>query len=243
MECHMTKPQVTAQSLGLSREGKRWLFRQMSWTLPRRQFIALTGPSGAGKSSLLRLLCGLESPTEGEIHFRCNAGCLHDPSRFQKKVGVVFQNLRLTGNASLLQNVLCGRLGRYAWWQTILGFPKPDVREAEALLTTLGLKHLTHRWVAEVSGGEQQRTALARALFQEPELLLADEPISQLDPTLTHQILAHLKKYALDNNATVICVLHDPALVERYADQVLNLNPNTPGNWTLRPGNIPTLLA
>ncbi|NJK92211.1 MAG: ATP-binding cassette domain-containing protein [Blastochloris sp.] len=85
--------------------------------------------------------------------------------------------------------------------------------------------------VAEVSGGEQQRTALARALFQKPEILLADEPISQLDQKLTHQVLTRLKNYVTEQNATVICVLHDPALVQIYADSTLCLDPSRPNAW------------
>lgn len=236
MEAPSIEPHLVMQNLGLCRGENQWLFRKMNLTLPRRQLIAVTGRSGAGKSSLLRLLCGMESNTEGEVQLVSCVGCPYSTAELQKKIGVVFQNFRLTHNASLLQNVLCGRLGRYAWWQTILGFPQQDVKEAESLLATLGLQHLTHHWVAEVSGGEQQRTALARTLFQEPELLLADEPISQLDSVLTHQVLAHLKRYAVKNNATVLCVLHDQALVERYADQVLALNPESENNWKLYPG-------
>ncbi|NJK92212.1 MAG: ATP-binding cassette domain-containing protein [Blastochloris sp.] len=140
------EPHLTVRDLGLRRDTDRWLFRHMNWELPRHQFIALTGASGVGKSSLLRMLCGLENPSEGSVTYCCNEGCHHDPRQYQKKVGVIFQNLRLIGNSSLLNNVLCGRLARYQWWQTSFGFPSVEEEEALTLLEEFGLAHLSHKW-------------------------------------------------------------------------------------------------
>jgi phosphonate transport system ATP-binding protein len=130
--------------------------------------------------------------------------------------------------------VLCGRLGRYPWWRTLAGFPRTDQAEAFETLSTLGLGADVHRRAFEVSGGEQQRAALARALFQEPEMFLADEPVSNLDPDLTFRVLQILRAQTRQESRTVVCVLHDPELVERFADLVITLNPAQPQEWTLR---------
>jgi phosphonate transport system ATP-binding protein len=224
---------LNVEALGLSRSD-RWLFRDMSWEVPRGKFIAVVGPSGVGKSSLLRVLSGLEDSSEGRVTYCCHHGCFHEPTQYQKQLGIVFQNLRLTPSASLLRNVLCGRLGRYPWWQTCLDFPPADRREAAALLTRLGLGHRLHSWAAEVSGGEQQRTAVARALFQQPEILLADEPVSQLDPGLAHVVLRAIKDYVNESQCTALVVLHDGALVATYADYLLSLDPGDAAKWKVR---------
>ena len=224
--------QVTLRGLGLKRQN-RWLFREMDIQVPRGKFIAIVGPSGAGKTSLMGCLAGSVVPSEGEVVFQCAQGCRHSPPAFRKRLGIVFQNFLLIGNGTLLHNVLCGRLGRYPWWRTLAGFPRTDRAEAFEILNHLGLASHVYRRAAEVSGGEQQRAALARALFQEPEMFLADEPVSNLDPALTCHVLEILRQQTRKQSRTVICVLHDPNLVERFADFVINLNPNQPERWAV----------
>jgi phosphonate transport system ATP-binding protein len=225
--------QATLRGVGLKRRD-RWLFRGMDLEIPRGRFLAVVGPSGAGKTSLLGCLAGRVAPSEGEVIFECGQGCRHSPPEFRKRLGIVFQNFLLIGNGTLLHNVLCGRLGRYPWWRTIAGFPRSDRSEAFELLGRLGLAPYVHRRAAEVSGGEQQRAALARALFQEPEVLLADEPVSNLDPDLTFRVLEILRQQARQESRTVVCVLHDQDLVRQFADIVISLNPNRPERWTAR---------
>lgn len=225
--------QVTLRELGLKRQD-RWLFRGMDIQVPRGKFIAIVGPSGAGKTSLMGCLAGSVVPSEGEVVFQCAQGCRHSPPAFRKRLGIVFQNFLLIGNGTLLHNVLCGRLGRYPWWRTLAGFPRTDRAEAFEILDNLGLASHVYRRAAEVSGGEQQRAALARALFQEPEMFLADEPVSNLDPDLTSLVLEILRQQARQQSRTVVCVLHDSNLVERFADFVINLNPNQPEQWAIR---------
>jgi phosphonate transport system ATP-binding protein len=226
-------PHLFISNLGLKRNG-RWLFRNLSWEVPRGSVVAVVGPSGVGKSSLLNCLAGLAMPTEGKLTFSCNAGCLHDPSNYQKRIGIIFQNLLLSQNSSVLRNVLCGRLGRYPWWRTLFRFPYRDKQAAALVLADLGLGEHIHRRAADISGGEQQRAAVARALFQEPELLLADEPVSNMDVYLCGRVLGILRLEARQNRRTVFCVLHDPALLERFADYALSLNSMNPEKWHIR---------
>jgi phosphonate transport system ATP-binding protein len=226
-------PHLTVRNLGLQRNGK-WLFRGVNLEVPRGKFIAVVGPSGVGKSSLLGCLAGMLRWTEGDLTYCCQQQCLHGPADFQSRLGIIFQDLSLTRNASVLQNVLCGRLGRYSWWRTMLSFPRRDKEEAYGLLQDLGLDKYVYRWVAQVSGGEQQRTAIARALFQEPEVFLADEPVSNLDSYLTGRVLGILKNQAVKYQRSVICVLHSGELVERFADYVLSLSPGDPEGWHFR---------
>lgn len=224
---------LSLRSLGLQRNG-RWLFRNLTWEVPRGRVIAVVGGSGAGKSSLLSCLAGLLAPDEGELTYCCHRGNQHRARAYQRQIGIVFQHFALSLNSSLLHNVLCGRLGRYAWWQTLLGFSRAEKEEAWRLLVDLGLADYVHRRAAEVSGGEQQRTALLRALFQEPEILLADEPVSQLDTYLAGRVLGLLRQQAHVHGRTVICVLHDPNLVERFSDYALSLDPRDPEGWKIR---------
>lgn len=226
-------PHLEVEGLGLERNG-RWLFRNLSWKIPRGSVVAIVGPSGTGKSSLLRCLAGMLRPQEGRVTFSCAAGCLHEPGDYQPRIGMVFQNYLLSANTSVLRNVLCGRLGRYRWWQTLLRFPRRDREEAWRLLASLGLDRSAHRPVAEISGGEQQRTAILRALFQDPEIVLADEPVSNLDAYLSGRVLGLLRQGAKESRRTVLCVLHDAALVDRFADFALSLNPADPEGWRIR---------
>lgn len=227
------EPHLRLRKFGLQRGG-RWLFRNLDLSIARGKFVAIVGPSGVGKSSLLSCLAGMVASSEGDIQYRCLGNCCHQPFDFQKKIGIIFQSLMLTPNNTVMSNVLCGRLGRYPWWKTLFTFPGSDKREAANILNDLGLNRCIPRWVAEISGGEQQRTAIARALFQQPEIFLADEPVSNLDVYLTGRVLGILRQEATVNRRTVLCVLHNPELVDRFADVVLSLDPMNPDGWRLR---------
>jgi len=228
-----TAAHVTLHALGL-RRGDRWIFRDLTFTAPRGALVAVVGPSGVGKSSLLATIGGLLPPDEGEVRFHGPDDARIEPRDFQPRIGLVFQNLLLVANSSVLDNVLCGRLGRFPWWRTLAGFPQRERQEAYRILADLGLGAHAHRWAGETPGGEQQRTALARALFQEPEVILADEPVSHLDTYLTGRVLGLLRQEASMRRRTVFCVLHNPDLVERFADLALSLDPLDPLGWRVR---------
>lgn len=204
------------------RRGKRLLFEKMTWQLPRGKFLAVTGASGAGKSSFLACLGGIVAPFDGEIKL-----AVAD----KKSIGFVFQNFRLTANLSVLTNVLCGRLGAYHWWQTVFSFAESDRRAAFAVLRELGLETLVHRQVRKISGGEQQRVAVARVVLQNPEIILADEPTSNLDAELARKVLTLFRRKCAEENCTIIAVLHDRRMVEEFADYELEIGAEFENGW------------
>ncbi len=225
---------ISARGLGF-RRGERWIFRGLDLTVRKGEFIALVGPSGAGKTTLLSCLCGLLQPQEGEVWVRPNAVANpQQPRACRRHFGIIFQSLNLISNADLLTNVQCGRLGRYGFLRTLLGFPGNESCEAYQLLADLGVGADPYKWVSEMSGGEQQRVAIARALFQSPALYFADEPVSNLDTYYAGRVLGLLRQQASQLGRSVCCVLHDPSLISRWADRTIALHPDDPSAWRMR---------
>jgi phosphonate transport system ATP-binding protein len=223
-------PHLHIEGLTVERGG-RVLVRELNLAVPRGRFVAVIGPSGAGKSTLLEILAGMRPHDPGSITYRCEQQCLHAPCDFRCRIGLVFQQLHLARNSSALQNVLAGSLSRHPWWRTLAGFPSSERAHAHRCLEALHLGNHSHRLIRRLSGGEQQRVAVARALVQEPEMILADEPVSQLDTSLAQRVLTMLKEETRRNARTVLCVLHDLSLVERFADAVLSLTAGHRAGW------------
>jgi phosphonate transport system ATP-binding protein len=214
---------------GLSKEyrgGPRAL-HQVSLDIEAGEFVALVGPSGAGKSSLLRCLNGLLVPTSGEVVVdglavtgASDAGL----ERVRARVGFVFQQFNLLRRSSVLDNVLVGRLAHTRWWRSLLGwFPPADVTRAHAILERVGLGGLAGRRADTLSGGQQQRAAIARALVQEPRIMLADEPMASLDPTLSRTVMELLRRINEEDGITVITSLHVLELARRYGRRIIGL--------------------
>jgi len=242
-ETNSVSPRLRFQQAGM-RRGERWLFRHLDLNLSGGQLVAVTGPSGTGKSSLLTCIGGALALDEGrieELSPRSSRG-EESPSltpspplgeeREQRHAPAwVYQDLRLVAQASLLANVLMARLGRYAWWQTLWSFPANERRAALAQLNELEIGPLALRPARETSGGEQQRAAVARALFAEAQILLADEPVANLNEELAARVLKRLQREAHERGALVICVLHHEDLVREFADAALRLHPDYPNGW------------
>lgn len=224
---------VVFENAGL-RRGDRWLVRGLQADIPAGRFVAVVGSSGVGKSTLLGAIAGEVALAEGSISLAREDGPPRPPGEHRQRIAPIFQHLLLSGNLSLLTNVLAGRLGRHRWWQTLTGFAQSEQQEAFALLADLGLGAAARRPVHQLSGGEQQRVAVARAIFQQPELYLADEPVASLDAYFAGRVLGLLRLEAHSRRRTVFCVLHDSALVERFADYALSLDPAKPEGWAMR---------
>ncbi|AHC14880.1 phosphonate ABC transporter ATP-binding protein [Salinispira pacifica] len=201
--------------------------KDVSFHLEQGEFLVIIGLSGSGKSTLLRCINRLVDPTEGAILLDGEDVAAAEGNslrNFRRRMGMIFQHFNLVKRSSVLTNVLSGRLGYVNPWKSLLHrFPKSDRDKAKSALERVGLEAQTHKRADELSGGQQQRVGIARALMQEPDLILADEPVASLDPVLAHSIMGYLEKLNKEENMTVLCSLHYLDLVQRYATRVIGL--------------------
>ena len=201
--------------------------KNVSFTVEDGEFLVIIGLSGSGKSTLLRCINRLIEPTEGEIIWNgkniVEAGS-KDLRSIRSKIGMIFQHFNLVKRLSVINNVLSGRLGYVSTWNSLFyRFGEKDRKDAYAALERAGIKDQALKRADELSGGQQQRVGIARALMQDPEIVLADEPVASLDPVLAHTILGYLEKMNQEDNITVLCSLHYLDLVQRYATRVIGL--------------------
>ncbi len=200
----------------------------VTFTVPHGQFVAIIGLSGSGKSTLLRCINRLIAPTSGQIlwHGFDLASASEDDMRpYRRKIGMVFQHFNLVSRSSVLTNVLSGRLGYVnPAWSLVNRFPKEDVQHAMQELERVGIPDKAYSRADELSGGQQQRVGIARAMMQDPDMILADEPVASLDPVLAHSIMQYLEQINKEEGMTVLCSLHFLDLVHRYADRAIALN-------------------
>jgi phosphonate transport system ATP-binding protein len=199
----------------------------VSFTVPDGEFLIVIGLSGSGKSTLLRCINRLIDPTEGEILWNgVDLAKLEGDElrKARRKIGMIFQHFNLVSRSSVMINVLAGRLGYANTWPTLLHqFSKKDREKAWDILRKMDIEDQAMKLARELSGGQQQRVGISRALMQDPELILADEPVASLDPVLAHSILNYLEKLNKEDNLTIICSLHYLDLVQRYASRVVGL--------------------
>lgn len=191
------------------------------------EFLGVIGLSGSGKSTLLRCINRLLEPTEGRILWN-GKDITHLPQgelrTVRREIGMVFQQFNLVKRSSVLTNVLSGRLGYTPpSWALANRFTREDRQLAVQALERVGIPDKAHNRADELSGGQQQRVGIARALMQEPKMILADEPVASLDPVLAHSILGYLEKLNTEDNITVLCSLHYLDLVQRYCERVIGL--------------------
>jgi len=200
--------------------------RDVTFEVPDGEFLIVLGLSGAGKSTLLRCINRLIEPTEGRITWDgtdITAASGEGLRLIRRHIGMVFQEFNLVERSSVLTNVLSGRLGYVSAWQSIIRFPKQEVARAMRNLERVGIADLADKRADDLSGGQRQRVGIARALMQEPGLMLADEPVASLDPVLAHSILRYLEQLNQEDGITVICSLHFLDLVRRYGTHVVGL--------------------
>lgn len=200
----------------------------VSFTVQPGEFLAIIGLSGSGKSTLLRCINRLIEPTDGQILWNgedITAASQDEMRMIRRKIGMVFQHFNLVSRSKVMTNVLAGRLGYVSPIMSALSrFPQSDIDMALNQLDRVGIKDQAYKRADELSGGQQQRVGIARAMMQEPEMILADEPVASLDPVLAHSIMQYLEKINKEEDVTVLCSLHFLDLVHRYADRAIALN-------------------
>ena len=200
----------------------------VSFEVPDGEFLAIIGLSGSGKSTLLRCINRLIDPTEGRILWNdedITAATQEDMRRIRRRIGMVFQHFNLVHRSKVITNVLAGRLGYTSPALAVVNrFLKADRERAIQQLARVGLQDKANNNAEDLSGGQQQRVGIARAMMQDPEMILADEPVASLDPVLAHSIMQILETINREDRVTVLCSLHFLDLVHRYGQRVIALN-------------------
>lgn len=201
--------------------------KDVSFEVPDRQFLVIIGLSGSGKSTLLRCINRLIDPTEGRIEW--NGVDITDATdeelrQIRRRIGMIFQQFNLVKRSPVITNVLAGRLGyTNPAWSFVNRFSAHDRQRALEKLNRVGIREKAFVRADQLSGGQQQRVGIARALMQEPELMLADEPVASLDPATSDSVMKYLGLLNKEDGITVLCSLHFLSLARKYADRIIAL--------------------
>jgi len=199
----------------------------MSFTVPAGQLVGLIGPSGAGKSTLIRCVNRLIEPTGGKIFLddlELTALSRAELRKARRRIGMIFQEFALVERLTVMENVLSGRLGYVPFWQSFTRrYPPADIDKAFALLERVGVLDQADKRADTLSGGQRQRVGVARALEQDPELLLVDEPTASLDPKTSRQIMRLFREICAERDLPAIINLHDVLLAQAFVDRIVGL--------------------
>ena len=196
-------------------------------TIPKGQFVVIVGLSGAGKSTLIRTVNHLVPPSNGDVVI--DGRSVGDAKRgelrrIRSKIGMIFQTFNLVKRSSVLRNVLAGRLGHVSPLRGLLGlFSKRDLALAHESLRRVGIAEKAWQRADALSGGQQQRVGIARALAQQPEVMLADEPVASLDPPTSHAVMSDLKRISREDGITTLVNLHFIDMAREYADRIVGM--------------------
>lgn len=201
--------------------------KNINLDIQKGEFVAIVGLSGAGKSTFLRTINKMHNISSGDVKIN-QQSIVHYKGRqlrkLRRNIGMIFQNFNLVSQSTVQRNVLNGRVGYYSTWRTLLGlFSKEDQRKAIEALRTVHLLDKLYTRVDELSGGQQQRVAIARALMQDPQIMLADEPVASLDPMTSQAVMDDLKQLNDKLGITVVVNLHSVPLAMQYASRIIGL--------------------
>ena len=205
----------------------REILKGISFTLEADDFFAVIGPSGAGKSTLIRCVNRLVEPTGGEVLFN-GTDILKVPvpglRAVRRNIGMIFQEFNLIERLSVIDNVLTGRLGYTGTLRSLFrAYTKADIEQALRLLDRVGLGEHIDKRADRLSGGQRQRVGIARALIQNPKLLLVDEPTSSLDPKISREVMGLIREMAREFHIPVLCNIHDVDLACEFCSRVIGL--------------------
>jgi phosphonate transport system ATP-binding protein len=195
--------------------------------VPDGQVLALIGPSGAGKSTFIRCINRLVEPTAGTIslnEIEITTLGSRELRRARRRMGMIFQEYALIERLTVMENVLSGRLGYVSFWRSFMRkFPQTDIDEAFRLLARVGLDEMVDKRADQLSGGQRQRVGICRALIQNPDLLLVDEPTASLDPKTSRQIMRLIKELCGERKLSAVINIHDVLLAQMFAERVVGL--------------------
>lgn len=237
----IAEPVVSIRQLSHTyKRGNLTVFEDVNLDVGKGETIVLLGPSGGGKSTLLRCMNRLVKATSGTVTVfgtEMVGSSFREVRKLRCDIGMVFQSFNLINRISVLDNVLIGRLGYLSTAKSVFGlYQKEDIAEAMHALDRVSLSDFAHQLAMNLSGGQRQRVAIARALAQRPKLLLADEPVSNLDPLLEREILGLLQNICREDGITSITSLHDIALAEEFGSRLVGVKnkkvtPIAPGEF------------
>jgi phosphonate transport system ATP-binding protein len=209
-------------------EGNVQALFDVNFTVGQGEFLAVIGLSGSGKSTLLRCINRLVEPTKGDVIWNgqnITKASQEELRLIRRKIGMIFQHFNLVERSPVITNVLAGRLGYTNPAMSLINrFSNADIESALKQLDRVGIRDQAYKRADELSGGQQQRVSIARAMMQNPKIILADEPVASLDPVLAHSIMQYLEKINKEDGVTIICSLHFLDLVHRYANRAVALN-------------------
>ncbi|MDH3693070.1 MAG: phosphonate ABC transporter ATP-binding protein [Gammaproteobacteria bacterium] len=203
------------------------ILKSLNFSVEADDFFAVIGPSGAGKSTLIRCINRLVEPTSGEVMLYGTDVLKLSSSelrRLRRNIGMIFQEFNLVDRMSVMDNVLSGRLGYVGTVRSLFKiFPRSDIDRALQILDRVGLIDHIDKRADALSGGQRQRVGIARALMQEPKLLLLDEPTSSLDPKISREVMALVKEIAGEFQVPVLCNIHDVQLAMEFCNKIIGL--------------------
>ena len=218
---------LTVESLSKTYRSGDKALHGVSFTVPEGQVLGLIGPSGAGKSTLIRCVNRLVEPTAGRVLLNdVDLTTLGKAAlrRARRRIGMIFQEYALVERLTVMENVLSGRLGYVSFWRSwARRFPPEDIANAFRLLERVGLEGRADSRADALSGGQRQRVGIARALAQEPELLLVDEPTASLDPKTSRQIMRLITEVCDERGLPAIINIHDVVLAQQFAERIIGL--------------------
>jgi len=220
-------PILTVQGLKKVYNDGTTALQGVDFTVQPGEFLAIIGPSGAGKSTLMRCINRLVEPSAGKVHFN-GADVLKANQRqlrlLRREMGMIFQSFNLIPRVTVLDNVLNGRLGYMNSVKGAIGlFPQQEIEAAMRILARVGLSDQAFKRASELSGGQQQRVGIARALAQNPKLILADEPIASLDPVTSESIMNYIYRICREDGITCLINLHQVEFAKQYATRIIGI--------------------